>query len=254
MAFGPQGFDEAEKKEDLIAKLASDLNKVDHSITVTKDLIQRSPDAPYLADLYFRLAELYVEKSRYTFARIMEQQTAGDRVLSGEQSLEVTLNKRLAIETYDKVLGSFPEYVNNDQIRFFKAHEFRELGQWEEMLKQYGELIEKFPKSPWSMEARLIIGDYYFDKNEFEPAEEQYSAILKEPESHIHDMARYKIGWIRINEEKWKDALRLFRNAVASRRKTRKAAVGDASGIDVKREAMLAMTWPYSGKEPSTLS
>ncbi|MEO0812076.1 MAG: tetratricopeptide repeat protein, partial [Myxococcota bacterium] len=246
MAFGPQGFDEAEKKEDLIAKLASDLNKVDHSITVTKDLIQRSPDAPYLADLYFRLAELYVEKSRYTFARIMEQQTAGDRVLSGEQSLEVTLNKRLAIETYDKVLGSFPEYVNNDQIRFFKAHEFRELGQWEEMLKQYGELIEKFPKSPWSMEARLIIGDYYFDKNEFEPAEEQYSAILKEPESHIHDMARYKIGWIRINEEKWKDALRLFRNAVASRRKTRKAAVGDASGIDVKREAMLAMTWPYS--------
>ncbi len=245
-AFGPEGFDEAEKKDDLIAKLSSDLNKVDHSITVTKDLIQRSPDAPYLADLYFRLAELYVEKSRYTFARIMEQQTAGERVLSGEQSLEVTLNKKLAIETYDKVLNSFPEYENNDQIRFFKAHEFRELGQWEEMLKQYRELIEKYPQSPWAIEARLIIGDYYFDKNEFEPAEEQYQAILKEPESHIHDMARYKVGWIRINEEKWKDALRLFRDAVASKRKERKAAVGDASGIDVKREAMLAMTWPYS--------
>ncbi|MEM6533390.1 MAG: tetratricopeptide repeat protein [Myxococcota bacterium] len=245
-AFGPASFDEAEQKEDLITKLSSDLNKVDHSITVTKELIQRSPDAPYLADLYFRLAELYVEKSRYTFARIMEQQSAGDRVLSGEQSLEVTLNKKLAIETYDKVLGTFPEYENNDQIRFFKAHEFRELGQWEEMLKQYRELVEKFPKSPWAMEARLIIGDYHFDKGEFTPAEEQYGAVLREPESHIHDMARYKLGWIRINQEKWKEALEYFRAGVVSRRKNRKAAVGDAAGLDVKREALLAMVWPYS--------
>ncbi|MEM6559204.1 MAG: tetratricopeptide repeat protein [Myxococcota bacterium] len=244
--FGPGGFDESDVKDDLVAKLSSDLNKVDYSIGVTKELIQRSPDAPYLADLYFRLAELYVEKSRYTFARIMELQSAGDRVLSGEQSLEVTLNKRLAIETYDTVLGSFPEYENNDQVRFFKAHEFRELGRWDDMLSQYRELIDTYPKSPWAIEARLIIGDYHFDKGEFPQAEEQYAAIIAQPESHIHDMARYKLGWIRINQEQWKESLEFFRDAVASKRKSRKAAVGDASGLDVKREALLAMVWPYS--------
>ena len=120
--YSPKGTQE--NKEELIAKLSSDINKVDHTIEVTKDLIKRSPDAPYLADLYFRLAELYVEKSRYVFGRLMEQQTEGQKSLSGEKSLEVQLNKKLAIETYDKILADFPEYDNNDQVRFFKAHEF----------------------------------------------------------------------------------------------------------------------------------
>jgi len=111
-------------KEELIAKLSSDINKIDHTIEVTKALVKRSPDAPYLADLYFRLAELYVEKSRYVFARLMEQQPEGQKSLGGEKSLEVQINKKLAIETYDKILGDFPEYENNDQIRFFKATSF----------------------------------------------------------------------------------------------------------------------------------
>ncbi len=237
---------QAEDKQDLIAKLSSDLNKVDHTIEVTKDLIKRSPDAPYLADLYFRLAELYVEKSRLTFNRLMEQQPEGQRSLGGEKSLEVQINKKLAIETYDKVLTDFPEYENNDQIRFFKAHEFRELGEWETMIKEYKELISKYETSLWSMEARQIIGDYHFDKGELEAAETYFMEILKFPESHIHDMARYKMGWIRINQERLKDALAMFENAVTSSVKSRKGAIGDARGLDIKREALVAIVWPFS--------
>ncbi|MBI3179293.1 MAG: hypothetical protein HYZ27_06500, partial [Deltaproteobacteria bacterium] len=77
--FNPRGA--VKDKQEVIAKLGSDINKVDHTIEVTKDLIKKSPDAPYLADLYFRVAELYVEKSRYIYARIMEQQPEGERVL-----------------------------------------------------------------------------------------------------------------------------------------------------------------------------
>ena len=36
-------------KQDLIAKLSSDLNKVDHTIEVTKDLIKRSPETSFMA-------------------------------------------------------------------------------------------------------------------------------------------------------------------------------------------------------------
>jgi tetratricopeptide (TPR) repeat protein len=241
-----QPGDRAAEKEELIAKLTSDINKVDHTLEVTKDLIKRSPDAPYLADLYFRLAELYVEKSRYIFGRLMEQQPEGERTLGGDKSLEVQINKRLAIETYDKVLKDFPEYDSNDQVRFFKSHEFRELGEWETMVKEYKELVDKYPSSPWAMEARQILGDYHFDKGEFEPAESYYMAILKAPEGHMHDMARYKMGWIRINQERFKDALKMFENAVSSAIKTRKGAIGDARGLDVKQEALVALVWPFS--------
>ena len=243
-AYNPKG--QQQDKEELIAKLSSDMNKVDHTIDVTKDLIKRSPDAPYLADLYFRLAELYVEKSRYVFARIMEAQPEGQKSLGGEKSLEVQINKKLAVETYDKILGDFPEYENNDQIRFFKAHEFRELGDWETMLKEYKDLIDKYPKSDWSIEARLIIADYHSDKGELDQAEQFYMGILTLPESHLHDMARYKMAWIRINQEKFKEALALLEAAVTSSKKTKHGAIGDAKKLDVKREALMTMPWPFS--------
>lgn len=237
---------QAKEREQLIAKLSSDINKVDHSIDVTKDLIKRSPDAPYLADLVFRLAELYVERSRYVYARLMEQRPEGQQVLEGEKALEVQISKRLAIETYERILKEYPEFDRNDQVRFFRAHEYRELGEFEEMLKAYQELIEKHPRSDWAIEARLILGDHHFDKGEINAAEKFYEGVLQLPESHLHDMARYKLGWIRINQEKFADSLKLFEAAVISERKKKRGAIGDARSLDVKREAMLASVWPFS--------
>lgn len=234
------------EKESLILKLSNDINKVDYSIEVTKDLIKKSPDAPYLADLYFRLAELYVERSRYVYARIVEQQPEGEGTLSGDQALEVQISKRLAIETYTRVLTDFPDYAKNDQVRFFKAHEYRELGEYETMLKDYRELVERFPKSDWAVEARLILGDHFFDKSDLEASERQYAEILALPESHIHDMARYKLAWIRINQERFREALTLFEAAIKSGRKQKTGAIGDAKMLNIKREALLAMVWPFS--------
>ena len=238
--------DESENKQDILLKLSADINKVDHSIEVTKELIKNSPDAPYLADLNYRLAELHVERSRYVYARLMEQRPDGDSNISGEQALEVQISKRLAIETYTRILNEFPEYMDNDQIRFFRAHEHRELGEFDTMLNEYKGLIAKYPRSKWSIEARLILGDHHFDKGSVDDAEPFYKEILELSESHVHDMARYKLGWIRINQERFSEALRYFEDAVKSKRKKERGAVGDARSLDVKRESMMAMTWPYS--------
>ncbi|MBN1960941.1 MAG: tetratricopeptide repeat protein [Deltaproteobacteria bacterium] len=238
--------DAAQAKAELIAKLSANINKVDHAITVTKELIKNNPDANYLPELYFRLAELFVERSRYVYARIMEQQAEGAANLTGDKAIEVQISKRLAIETYTKIVTEYPDYPKNDQVLFFRAHEYRELGEWEKMLKELNDLKEKYPKSDWAIEARLILADYYFDKNDLPQAEKYYSEIVGLPESHLHDMARYKLGWIRINQEKYKEALKLFELAVSSKPKKKKGAVGDAHKLDVKREALLAMAWPYS--------
>ena len=40
---------------------------MDRAIGETDKLIAKSRNAPYLPDLQFRLAELYVEKSRYVY-------------------------------------------------------------------------------------------------------------------------------------------------------------------------------------------
>lgn len=239
-------IDRTRARQEMIKKLSSDINKVDHSIEVTKELIRHSQERPYLADLYFRLAELYVERSRYVYTRVMEQQPEGGESLGADKAIEVQISKRMAIETYTRIVNELPEYERNDQVRFFRAHEYRELGEWDTMIKEYEELITKFPKSDWAIEARLIIGDYYFDKGDFSNAETRYNDVLALPESHLHDMARYKIGWIRINQEKYPEALKIFEAAVTSERKRKKGAVGDAHRLDVKREALMAIPWPFS--------
>ena len=49
-----------------VARLKRDIAKVDKSIAVTKELIRKSKGERYLPDLYFRLAELNIEKSRFS--------------------------------------------------------------------------------------------------------------------------------------------------------------------------------------------
>ena len=60
---GQAGFrTQAQQREELIGKLRRDIAKVAHSVEVTKELIARSRGAPFLPDIYLRLAELYVEQ------------------------------------------------------------------------------------------------------------------------------------------------------------------------------------------------
>ena len=247
---GPQLKATPADQQESIDRLTHELEKIDRAVEDTKQMIRTSLDAPYLPDLYFHLAELYVQRSRFEHARGLEQQGDTGRNLGDQGSMIVTLSKRLAIETYEKIVTDFPDYDRKDQIYFFKGHEYRELGEWPLMFKEYNALIDKFPKSKWSMEARLILGDHHFDKGDYDEAEKFYQDMLEQPESNVHPMARYKLGWIRINQQKFKEALELFREAVitvdnAEKGKGKVYSTGKKN-VNVKREALMAMAWPYS--------
>ena len=95
-------------------------------------------------------------------------------------------------------LGNW-EYRDNDKILFFMAHEFHELGMHEDMLDSYKKLVEEYPKSSLLLESLYIIGDYYFNRDNLDEAEKYYRRILEYRESPLHDMARYKLGWVAIN-------------------------------------------------------
>ena len=236
------------EREDAIDRLNHDIEKIERAIVETKQIIRLSLDAPYLPDLYFHLAELYVERSRFEHTRGLEQQGDGEELLSTERSLVVTITKKLAIETYDKVLTDFPDYDRRDQIYFFKGHELRELGDYPAMSTEYETLIDRYPRSKWALQARMILGDYHFDKGEYDPAEKYYKAILALNESLVHPSARYKMGWIRVNQQKFKDALDYFKDAVQSSDNfaREKKLAGGGKTVNVRREALMAMAWPYS--------
>jgi tetratricopeptide (TPR) repeat protein len=236
----------AREKTELVEKLRRDIFKVDRSVGETEKLIARSRNAPYLPDLQFRLAELYVEKSRYVY--YLQAETRADGIKGAMVSPETKLLKQKAMQIYNRILREFPDFKDADKVTFYLAHEQRELGEFDQMLKTQGELIKKYPSSPLRLDAEQILGDYWFDKADLKQAEEHYKAILDAPPSPVHDLARYKMGWIRINQANHAEAVTFFEAAAAS---APLPGVDVAKALSVKREALLDLVYSYTEARPA---
>jgi tetratricopeptide (TPR) repeat protein len=240
--------DEAEEKAEFVEGLKRDIIKVEHSIDVTKDLIKKSKGAPYLPDIVFRLAELYVEKSRLVYYLEVETKGADQAVSSPESKLL----KNEAITIYRDVRHRFPEYRYNDMVLFFLGHEYHELGMHEEMLETYQKLVEEYPKSNLLLEALYIIGDYYFNKDNLVEAEKFYTKITTYRESPLHDMARYKLAWVAINharEDKkfWKKALNLFEQVAKSKNSPEEGiSVDTHKMVNIRLEALNGIVFCFT--------
>lgn len=234
------------EKQELVEKLRRDIFKVDRSIGETEKLIAKSRNAPYLPDLQFRLAELYVEKSRYIYH--LQAETRPEGIKGALVSPETKLLKQKAIQIYNRVLREFPDFKDADKLTFYLAHEQRELGEFDLMLKTQAELIRKYPSSPLRLDAEQILGDYWFDKADLKQAEEHYRAILEAPPSPVHDLARYKMGWVRINQANHSEAVTFFEAAAAS---APIPGVDVAKALSVKREALLDLVYSYTEARPA---
>ena len=158
--------DSAGDKAEFMEGLKRDIIKVDHSLDVTRDLIKKSKGALFLPDIIFRLAELYVEKSRLVY--YLDVETKGPQAASSPES---KLLKNEAITIYKDLMHRFPEYRYNDKVIFFLGHEYLELGMHEDMIETYKKLIEEYPKSPLILEALYIVGDFYFNNDNFDDSE-----------------------------------------------------------------------------------
>ncbi|MFN0063847.1 MAG: hypothetical protein ACKVPX_15180 [Myxococcaceae bacterium] len=234
------------ERVELVAKLQRDIFKVDRSIGETEKLIGRSRNAPYLPDLQFRLAELYVEKSRYVYYYQAESRPEG--VKGAMVSPETRLLKNKSVSLYQRLLREYPDFKDGDKVAFYLAHEYRELGQFEDMMKELNELIRKHPASQLSLDAQQILGDHFFDKADLVEAEKHYQAILESPPSPTHDLARYKMGWIRINQQKHGDAVTYFEAAASS---APLPGSDPKKSLNVKREALIDLVYSYTESRPA---
>jgi hypothetical protein len=115
------------------------------------------------------------------------------------------------------------------------------------MLKTLGDLVKKYPSSPLRLDSEQILGDYLFDKSDLKGAEEHYKAILDAPPSPVHDLARYKMGWIRINQGNHAEAVTFFEAAAAS---APLPGADMAKALNVKREALLDLVYSYTEARP----
>ena len=132
--YGYEETNTAEDQKKFVEKLTQDNRKAEMAIRNTKTLIDRSRNRPYLPELYLRLAELYIERSRITY---FLRSSESDGPQNSLTQYESRLFKNEAIEIYQRILDTFPDYDSRDKVHFFMAHEYRETGQLDNMVTHY---------------------------------------------------------------------------------------------------------------------
>ncbi len=235
--------DREEEQKQFLTKLIQDNKKVDLAIENTKVLIDRSLSKPYVPELYMRLAELYIEKSRIVYF-IRKGKVKGSKGSSLDK-FEYEMLKNRAVEIYQRILDHYPDFEERDKAYFFMAHEFRELGSIDEMVKSYRVLIKDFPESEYIPEAYLLLGDYFFAKQELELSTQHYEKVLEYPQSPAVAIARYKLAWCYINAVDYEKAIKLFEKAVKGHVPEKDLDVDTYKHVDVRLESLIDMAFCY---------
>ncbi|MDD9939649.1 MAG: tetratricopeptide repeat protein [Myxococcales bacterium] len=200
-----------------IETLRLKITKVRHALAETRETIARSQGAPYLPELYLRVAELVSEEARYHYRVAQEREQGGAEALHVPH---VRLLKEQAIGLYEMLLRRFPGSPLAAQARFNMAYEHRELGDFDKMRAALQELVDKHADSPLRYEALLLLGDYHFDRNELPQAHHHYTPIARSNFLRLKGVAHYKLAWIAVNQGNCKRALGEFEKALEAERRS----------------------------------
>ena len=242
-AFSAVGFSQKITLRDL----NKDIKNTDVMISVTKKKMKEIGDVSFLPDLYFVLADLYHEKSLLTFEEAKLK--APNKKIEDIDNTASKKAKKLAIESYFRFTENYPKDDRLDKAFFNIALSYRELGQIEDMVNIYKKITKEFPKSKYWEESQLRLGDYFFEvKKEFELAIEIYQKILDRETNDYIPVAQYKMGWCYINLNKFPEALQTFESLlIIDKNKITPSGVQSInSDIDIRRDALISMIWPYS--------
>ena len=194
-------------------------------------------------DLHFRLAELYMRRSKTT--RFFELSEAGDGL---GRSTQPTLVKnkstrgylQQAIAVYEQIEKKFPRYSQMDAVVFNKAFAYQQLGREALAEQGYRLVTSRFTDSPLVADSLLALGEMAFVQKKYDTALEKFLEVKKYPNSRVYPYALYKAAWAHYNLHNAAAALRELEEVVAFGRKVR--AEGLDSRLDLRREALADMT------------
>ncbi len=216
------------------------------AIAQFEEFLKRYPDDPrYTPDVMFRLAELYYERSSDDHLLAMheyeEKLKAIDTAKAENVPPEPVPDFSKSIAVYRKLLAQFPDYRLNDGALYLLGYCLEKQNRFEIGREAYQQLIARYPKSKFTTEAWVRIGEYYFDANDAKTlasAANAYEHAIEDKKHPLYDKALYKLGWTYYRIDRFDDAVKTF-IALADYYETQSKAKGDEEvGGDLRNEAL----------------
>jgi TolA-binding protein len=172
------------------------------AIQALNAVLKKKRGTPQEADLWFRLAELYMRraKSGRFFDLTRGQDDSPVKFAPPEVRDESAIaNLRQAIGIYTKIERDFPGFREMDVAMFNNAFASQQIGQKKNAEATYARMIQKHPKSTLIPDAHLATGEMRYDAGQFAMALEDFRAIEKFPGSRVYSYGLYKQAWTNYN-------------------------------------------------------
>lgn len=202
--------------------------KRDESIEGLKRLLaDLGADNPQRAEMFYRLSELYWEKSQYL---LFEEMAAYDRALAAFDAAQArgekvsqpkadhTQSRAIRAETmrlYRVILADYPEYRRLDEVLFNLAYNLYDLDQHDEAIRRYQQLIDTWPESKFAGDAWVQLGNHHFESGDVIAAQRAYEAAARSDDPRIASFATYRLAWCDYNTGEYRAGLTKLQQVVA---------------------------------------
>ena len=191
------------------------------------------------ADLYFRLAELYLEAYQTDFlreGRVHEKrltQKIPDPKIDRSASL---VHLRSGLKACEELVRLKIPFDRMDSVYYFLAYNHKELGNEKKSTEYFQTLISRYPNSVFMYEAVKEMGDTAFDKQDYRKAMGLYQrALALSIKGDTEARVRYRLAWTYYRTKQHSKAIEEMKTAVA------KASNGGEKFISLKEEALRDM-------------
>ena len=142
---------------------------------------------------------------------LLSDATGDDDLLTGAGGEPIPTGPREAIETYRKILETYPNYERNDQVLYQMSRAYDEIGQPDEAMKVMDRLVAEYPYSKYIDEVHFRRGEYFFVRKKYFDAESAYGSIITMGStSSYYELALYKLGWALYKQELYEEALHRY--------------------------------------------
>jgi tetratricopeptide (TPR) repeat protein len=223
---------------------------VNQQIDELEGVLQRTRDKRRKTQIAWRLAQLHYEKYKTVFTwenRYHRELVAGNNRAS--KGVDTGLSKSIlkkGLRPLERALKNDPNYPGREEIYFFLANSYEELGQEDRAENYYGGVVKGKKRSKYEGEARVSLGVRAFRAREFKKALNHFNQALRDQKMKSFPKALYYRAWC---------YKKLGRRKRGFRDLERVLKIGDAGGryIPFKQEAISALPEFYASvrRDPS---
>jgi cellulose synthase operon protein C len=200
---------------------------------------KKTPDAMY------RLAELYFEKSEDDFQRADAKKERLDALYErgklAEKPAEPDKNFKNSFRVWRTLLARFgKKHRFAAPVHYLIGYVMSEQGRTDEAIEIWTTLLNEYPKSEWTPEVILRVGELLFDNGEFDKAGEIYKKALSYKKSKHYGLSIYKLAWTYMQQDRYDPAIKTFIQLIEfyDVESKAKGAAQSATAVSVRNEAV----------------